>query len=256
MRKKFTLIIAALAITVLTVWSVGAQDDEAILQELGAILAETDTFADWLPQHPNYQTGGWQSDGPIWHVEFYNESLDEWLGYGIMNRDTGEVFEAFAPKPLPTDLYNELLPRVNAFVMQDDEVMGLMNQVPEAWDIYPDYNRWEQTWEVGFYRGVEGFVVKVSFDDAFDNIYIDQILDANMLSEDEALDNARDEATNLAYQVEGVWEALDGHSDWMTYTEDLGDGVWGVTFSEYDEELFYAVVNINEDTVLETSLAQ
>nr|MCU0476312.1 hypothetical protein [Anaerolineae bacterium] len=73
-----------------TVWvgAAFAQDDEqpAAPQEIIDAVAESDTFADWLVNYPNYQ---FNASGPdengIWYVEFYDEPWEEWLGYANIN---------------------------------------------------------------------------------------------------------------------------------------------------------------------------
>lgn len=241
------MLIAALFSSVM----VRAQDEDPVRQALIDVVAGSEKFADWLVNYPNYQVNTWGPDEEnVWGVEFYDEAGDEWLGYATIDADTLEIQDSFAPKPLPQDVYQAQLAVVTDYVLHDAEVLGWLEN-PDRWEMYPDWNRWEQVWDVAFYRGIDGVVVKASVDEN-NNVWIDRIVDPNQLSEEEALQNARDEAINLAYGAEGVWDALDGYDEWTSYAEQQGGTRWSVSFVVNDEVRFFALVDIELNTVLET----
>ncbi len=252
--KRFTLI--TILITALFSMSLfaTAQDDEQVApsDELLAAVTESEMFADWLPNYPNYQfnASGPDEDG-IWYVEFYDEPWEEWLGYANINENTFEIIESYAPKPLSPEVYDAQLALIEQYVAVDTEVLGWLNNVPNLWDVYPDWNRWEYRWDISFNRGLEHVMVYVTFDENGE-VEIGEIFDANQLAEDELLAETRDQAINLAYTAGGVDAALEGHDEWTTYVEQQGDTLWSVSFINGETPLIFVLVDVGEDVVIST----
>ncbi len=255
MRHRIKLL-TLLIITLMSfaAFNVQAQDEDETKNRVIQIAAESELFSDWLSGYPDYHSDAWGPDeNGNWYVEFKISEEGEWLGYAAVNEDTGDIQDSFAPKPLPTDVYQAQLPRVTAFAMADIEVLARLDNNLDLWDMYPDWNRWEATWDVGFYRGVEGLVVKLKFDEN-DNVYIENIVDPNELSEEEAADKQRNDAINLAYEADGVWQALDGHDNWSTYVEKQGEHILSVSFAEDEAALVTVIVDVNDDKVLKVQV--
>ncbi|MBZ0283863.1 MAG: hypothetical protein K8L97_24205 [Anaerolineae bacterium] len=229
--------------------AVYAQSEEETQQALTQLVASSETFTDWLAEYPNWKSNVYPSDTEgVWVVEFYTEAEDDWLGYASINAETGEIYEAFAPKPLPPEVYQEQQAKVQKLTLDDPEVLAYLGD-PILWDFYMDYNRYESVWDLYFYRGVEAVLVKAAIDE--NNYFsINSIVDPNELTEEQALDDARNQAISLAYSAEGVDAALEGHDDWRTYVEPQGGSRWSVSFAANDQELFYALVDIEVNVVL------
>ncbi len=217
------------------------------------LAATSGEFADWLAGYNHWQGSAYPDDTEpgLWYVDFYDETVDEWLGWAAVDLNTGEIVDSFVPRPLPPEEFQAGQERVTAFVLNDPEVLALLED-PDLWELGVDFNRYDQQWEAWFARGLDALVVTLYQDG--DNFYIDEIEDANALSEQQALQAARDQAITLAYEAEGVWEALDGVDDWYTYTERQGDNLWSVEFTTADGELFYALVDVAAEKVLETAI--
>jgi len=250
--KRFTLITMLIAALFSMSLFATAQDDEqaAPPDELLAAVTESEMFADWLPNYPNYQfnASGPDEDG-IWYVEFYDEPWEEWLGYANIHENTFEITESSAPKPLSPEDYDAQLALIQQYVIADSEVLGWLNNVPNLWDVYPDWNRWEQRWDIGFYRGIQGVVVYASVDENGD-VYLQDILDPNILDEEEAREEARNQAINLAYGAEGADAALEGYDEWTTYVEQQGDGMWSVSFVSGESVLLFVLVDVEQDVIV------
>ncbi len=252
--KRLTATLLCLALLSLAVFPAFAQsdDDQAFVIE----AAETsEIFADWLAQHEGYIVNAYGPDEDnLWYVEFFNADESDWLGYASINGETGEIIDSFAPVPLAADEYQEWLPRVTTFVLNDPEVLARLNNTPDLWDMYADYNRWEQQWQVGFYRGLEAIQVNLWIDDASEEIYVDAIVDPNLLSEEEAIDNARDTAINIAYGLDSLWQTLDGVDNWTSYAEHQGGDTWSVSFLVEGEARFFALVDVETGAVLSSEV--
>lgn len=238
-----------------------AQDDEEFSQtELALIdiVSNSDTFADWLTNYPDWNVNVWENeDDPDWYtVEFYDAAWEEWLGYAVINSDTSEITEAFAPVPLSEEAFQRGQAQIAALMFEDPEIIGLIGD-PIVWEYWIDYNRWEQDWNVYFYRGITSWRVDITlenYEEANDGYFtIDGIYDNNELDEETALEANRSDAINLAYNAPGVDQALEGHDDWNTYAENQYGAVWSVAFVSGDQELFFALVNISSGQVLESS---
>lgn len=234
--------------------NVQAQDEDETKARVIQIAAESEIFSDWLTGYPDYHSDAWGPDeNSNWYVEFKIGEDGEWLGYAAVNEDTGEIQEAFAPKPLPTDVYQAQLPRVTAFAMADVEVLARLDNNLDLWDMYPDWNRWDATWDVAFYRGIEGLIVKLKIDEN-DNVIIEQFVDPNELSAEESADKQRNDAINIAYGADGVWQALDGRDTWSTFVEQQSDHVLSVSFAAEDTTLVTVIVDVNDEKVLKVQV--
>jgi hypothetical protein len=230
-----------------------AQDDnEAQGQALAETVAATDLFTEWLSAYPNYHFNAYGPDeNGVWYIEFYDEPWEEWLGYANINQDTLEILESFAPVPLDADVYQEQLAALQEYVLNDAEVLAWLNNTPDLWEVYPDWNRWEQQWEIRFSRGIVGVLILATVDEN-DDVYLGEILDPNQLDEEEALQAARDSAINLAYSAKNADSALSGHDDWKTYVEQQGDTIWSVSFVSGEDLLLFALVDIERQEVLQS----
>jgi hypothetical protein len=242
--KVFSLLFA-LIISLSAFAAVHAQATE---QDMINIVADSEEFADWLAQYPNWVGHAYGPDNGVWYVEFYDETEEEWLGYANVNEETGEFQDFFAPRPLPADQYQAELEKVQPLVLADPEILGRLVD-PVLWDVETDFNRYEAQWEVRFYRGIEAMIARVRVDG--DYITISEIFDPNELEEEEALEEARNEAISLAYGGEGIDAALDGHDNWETYTENQAGSIWSVTFAADDEALYFALIDVSSDAILE-----
>jgi hypothetical protein len=247
---KRLLICLTLLLIALSIVPTLAQDDDA--DRAVEIVAKTPEFYAWLEQYPGSFGQASDDDGDgIWYVEFYAEDWNEWLGYADVNLATGEIVESFIPLPLTAEEFQRGQDRIVPLVQQDAEISAMLGD-PILWNMYVDFNRYDRVWEVNFYRGIQALQVIVTLNEDEDYFSIEEIRDPNALEADEQREAWRDEAINLAYSGDGAGEAIDGYDDWTTYAENLRPGVWSVAFVAGGQELYFAVVDVNNDTVIET----
>lgn len=245
MRKLIVLLILALLLAL----PAAAQDDAQ--RAIDAVAALPD-FAAWLDQYPGWFGEANDDDGDgVWYVEFYAVEWSEWLGYANLDTATGVIVDSFLPLPLSAEEFQRGQERVVPLVDGDPEVSAMLGD-PIRWDRFVDFNRWERKWEVTYYRGIEAIQVIVTLDEASNEFSIDEIRDPNALEELERREAWRDEAISLAYSGDGAGEALNPYDDWTTYTENLRPGIWTVSFVAGGAELYFALVDVDTDQVLET----
>lgn len=232
-----------------------SQETEALADEAALavqLLGDVPEVADWLDSYPDWTGDAWLDgeDGVHYHVDLYSAAADEWLGWGYVNVADGVVEDYFVPRELSAEEFQVGRETVEAFVFGDQEVLALLGNVAD-WDFDTWYNRWEANWEVWFWYGLDELVVTVNIWE--DEAYLESIRNPAEFEAEQALENSKNQAIELAWQAEGIDQAVAGVDNWQTYVAQQGDTVWAVTFATEDRELFYALVDIESWTVLESS---
>lgn len=238
-------------------------------QETGAVFGRTDAQQDGeeqqainlvaavsevalhLGNYPDWAGEAWQNDevNNIWDVNFYSEAEDEWLGNGTVNLNTQEVLDYFVPRELTPEEFQEQLAIVEDFVLNDPEVLAILGDV-SLWDHESYYNRWDANWDTYFWHGIDAWTVITVFYN--DEIQLDSIIDQNAFDEAEQDELNRNDAIQLAYASDGIWEVLGNVDDWHAYVEAQSGSVWTVEFVGDGQEYFYAVVDIDSQQILES----
>ncbi len=232
-----------------------SQETEALSDEAALavhLLGDVPEVADWLASYPDWTGDAWLDgeDGVHYHVDLYSAAADEWLGWGYVNVADGVVEDYFVPRELSAEEFQVGRETVEAFVFSDQEVLALLGNVAD-WDFDTWYNRWDANWEVWFWYGLDELVVTVNIWE--DEAYLESIRNPAEFEAEQALENSKNQAIELAWQAEGIDQAVAGVDNWQTYVAQQGDTVWAVTFATEDRELFYALVDIESWTVLESS---
>ncbi|NDJ52164.1 MAG: hypothetical protein GYB68_03650 [Chloroflexi bacterium] len=229
-------------------WQPYNEDDPTSEEAVIQYVATSSRFASWLEQNPGWRGYVWPTEEGFIEVEFEND--EDWLGWALLNNATGAFIEAFVPEPLSEEELEAGRAAITSLVKNDPEITALLED-PAAWYSEINYNPYEGFWEVSFERGLDSLLVIIWQEG--DEYYLEEIIDLNVIEEEEAERMAVDEAITLAFSVEGIDAALDGHDDWTTYVENQNESVYSVSFVSAGEELFYALVNIADDTVLEST---
>ncbi len=208
-----------------------------------ALAAAPAEAAARLANYPDWTADAYPEDeeAGLWGVDFYSETADEWLGYVLVDLPAREVVEMDVPRELTAEEYQAGLEKVEAFVLRDAEVLALLGD-PAQWERHTEYNRWDETWETGFYRGLDEWVAVTTLDG--DDVYLEGIYDPYEFEAEQAERQRRDEAIGLAWEADGIDRALDGVDNWRAYVSPQGDNVYAVTFAAEDAELFYALVDV------------
>lgn len=228
-------------------------DDEELSDEARQaiqLVAEIPEVADWLATFPDWTGDAWQEgEDDFYSVDFYSETADEWLGWGYVNVTDGVVDDYFVPRELTAEEFQAGQAHVEQFVLKDEEILARLGDVTN-WEHDTWYNRWDANWEVWFWQGLEEIAITVSIWE--DELYLDRIYNPAELEAEEAIENSKNEAIGLAWQAEGIDQALADVDNWQTYVSQQSDTIWAVTFATTDQELFYALVDIENEQVLES----
>lgn len=229
-------------------------DGDLIIEQVAA----SEYFAAFLAENPGWfayvEPAGEEEDegeGEAWFLEFLggeDEEDEEFLGYAYLNSQTGLLYEWAISRPLSRAELEAGREEVRAVVAQDSEVQALLGD-PASWQESIRHEPLEDGWIVEYRRGMEGIEL-VLFEDGGDlrifEIYVDGQLD-----EEESEQYARATAIDLAANTEQADIRLENIDDWTTLAEPQADGLWTVTFLSEDETLLFAVVDVNNETVVE-----
>jgi hypothetical protein len=228
------------------------EDHEFSPEELAAIrfAASDPEIGAYLASYPDWHGHAYLEEDVSqgYSVDFYSDAADEWLGYALVDLDAQVVLEAFVPRELSADEFAAGSVAVSDLVFSDGEVLAMLGD-PSEWGHELWYNRWEQAWEVFFWRGLDEIVVVVYMDSEGSWI---EIWDPAAMSAEEEVEVARNQAIELAYSADGVDQALAGTDSWTTYVEQQDANVWSVSFVDGDTLLFFALVDIGEGRVIQS----
>lgn len=178
-----------------------------------------------------------------WGVDFSTSNDEEWLGWADVDVVTSAVNDFFVPRDLPPDELQAGQALIKTFLEADAEMNALLVD-QSLWEREIWYNRWDANWEAWFGRGLDEWIVVLYLDPETDEIWVESISDPSILEEEEQRQWDRNQAVELAFEAEGLWETLDGVEGWRTLASDHGNGVWTVDFVAPGQLYFSAVVDI------------
>lgn len=218
-----------------------------------AQVAAAPEIAPVLANHPTWVADAYPDDEAerIWHVDFYAEPDGEHLGYGHVKLNSGELFDINMPRDLSPAELQAGIATIDAYLPYDAEVQARLGN-PTLWYHDVSYDRWEESWKAYYSRGLDELLITLYIDDTND-VVLDAIVDPAVLTAEEAVEERRNRAINLAYSADGIDEALAGVDNWRTYVEDQGAGQYTVAFSTIAGPLYRVHVNIDQDRIIEAS---
>ena len=218
------------------------------------LVAGYSPVAQHLANYPDWQAEAYKEEEEgetLWAVEFFKESVEdeEWLGFGLVDLETGTIVEHFVPRELTAEEYQIGQQKVEAYVLNDAEVLARLGDL-QSWEYETYYERYDQAWSVNFWRGLDELAVIVYWEEEGDALYLEEIIDPGALSAEEERMWQKNQAIELAYEAPGIEDALEGNDDWHTYVEDQGNNQWSVEFVSDGQELFYALVDIESRQII------
>lgn len=198
-----------------------------------------------------------------WHVEmWFNEEemlfeIDlfdtdwEWISWGAVSLLENAVVEVYTPQPLTAEEYQVQQTQAQTVVLANPEVLAILGD-PAEWEQDAWYNEWEASWDVVFYKALDEINVRV---DTYDGeMAVSSIENLALLTEEQQVIDNQNQAIELAWGAEGVDEAIyNTDAEWQTVVTHIDGSQYGVSFVTTDHELFFALVDIESDEVVESS---
>lgn len=225
----------------------GQSDEERAIQ----LLAKVPDMALHLAAYPGWVGHAYATDGSgeTWQVDLH-DAQEEWIGNGTVNLKRNEVISYYAPRELTTEELQAGLRQVEPFLAHDPEVQARM-VFPAFWQHNTAWNRWEQKFESWYWWGVKAFVVRTYIDKVDQKVYVDEIYDPHVLEAKKEAERQRNKAIEIAWSAPGIDQALANVDNWHIYVEAQSAIIYTVEFTADGQELFQAVVNIEQGNVIE-----
>ncbi len=228
--------------------------DPSPAQQAIDIAARQPVIAAALTHFPDWSATADEDDPDenTWYVTFYeDQQQEEWLAEALVDLDTAEVLEFYAPVFLTPEEEARQQAEVEALVLADAQVLALLGD-PEDWQRYSSYDPYEVAWHVQFEHGLDAWDVIVVRDDD-DRWQIETIRDPWAFNEEEQQQANRDKAIELAFESDKLWQTLEAYDDWTALSSPLTEAQWGVSFLAGDKEVYFVRVDIVAWVILEES---
>ncbi len=218
-----------------------------------AILVTDGPIARLLAQTPDWHVEMWENEEwQTMEIDLFDADWN-WIAWGAVSlEDNGrpvEIVDTAAPNPLTEEEYAAGIKMAEGLAQSDPAVIKALGD-PAEWELYTWYDEWDGSWQVGFYKGLEEFGVRV---EEYDNEWmVGDITNLALLEEEQQISDNQSRAIDLAWQADGIDDALFSEDvEWSTIVTHLGGTEYGVSFVTTDQELFFALVDIEAEQVLE-----
>ncbi|MEM7336108.1 MAG: hypothetical protein AAF490_28770 [Chloroflexota bacterium] len=226
-------------------------DDSRQAKEAVLIFANHDTIPNFLAGYPNWVAEVWDEGELVFGINLLDGETQEWLGWGQIDLSDESIVDLYVPMDLPPEQFQAGRDRVEAFIFEDAEILARLGDV-SLWGYDTYYNKWDSTFETYFYKGIEELLVVTVIDEQNDELYINAIKDPSALTEAQTVNEAQDRAITIAYDAENVWDFIGEVDDWSTYVTPVEENQWLVEFVTTDARLFYALVDLSSEQIIES----
>ncbi len=173
----------------------------------------------------------------------------EWLGYVLLNLSTQEIIEYEIVQHLSEEELAAVQHRVQTALLQHPEIIALIGDAA-GWNIELEYDPYEQLWLMFFEKEATAWLAEAVIEE--EQVILINISDPTALDEEEKLAFQQEQAIELAYEGSNAPTILNGIDDWTTYVATQEDGRYGVSFVRGEEELYFALVDVDAWQVVET----
>ena len=250
---KKTLITTLLMICALMIVApVNAQDDEQ--HAINIALANEDV-ATVLADIDDYSVEAYPEEEGLWGVEFFIETDDDWqwLGWVLVDMETAETIEVYMVRFLTEDELATIAAEAEQILLNDPEVLAALID-PELWEVYTWYIPEDQTYFVEFYRSIDAYVASFYLWDEDEELvlHFDSFTDGNALEAQEQIAHDRDTAILIAYESDDLYDAIADVDEWEVYAQNIRGSQWSIEFVSGNQRLYYALIDIETETVLES----
>jgi len=217
--------------------------EQAIIKEVIAL----EQVQEFLPKLTNWSIGI-ELEG-YWNISFYENN--DWIGYLSFDEASHEIKVNELPDILSKAEIAKYEENIEKYLFDDPAIKEMIKN-PNNFKKELEFHKLENYWSYYLYHGLDGYELVIFPED--DYFVIDEIRNYNSLEEDRQLELERDQAIELAYRSPDVDQAFDGIDDWFSYAEHFKDKTWIVEFAAQGRTLLSVLVDIENETVLESKL--
>ncbi|HRF96398.1 MAG TPA: hypothetical protein PLZ51_14430, partial [Aggregatilineales bacterium] len=223
------------------------------------MVATSPQFVDML-QLVTDVAGGWEAVTfntknayGIWRVYFSTYEGDQ-IGWADLNPQNGKIYswDVYIPA---TDAQKEIAtPIIKDFLNTQPQILELLEN-PAQYDMYIDYDGWNNHWGVYIGAGEYALWVTVEFEngtspDKLDNPRLTGVFFPDLPEYEEWFENTKASVVNIAFANPDVGVALRGQT-WTTNVERLEGDFWQVKFFVNETLVVTATVDLVAETVTE-----
>ncbi len=257
MRLTFWWLLGTLFVLIIFTGKSAAQDT-LTTDEVIAIVAAHPAFATGLENSRDWTARAYNTRNRygIWRVEFRNADGDD-LGWAELNPYNERFYSHEAYFGATEAQVTAAEPILREFISTQPDIVELMED-PSVYDMYVDYDGYNDWWGVYIDRAADSLYVVVRFaennPDSLENPQLVTIYFENILSYDEWYTASSQEAIAIAFQQSEIAAALRGSENWTTTTTTEDSIVWNVVFLVDAVPVAEATVNLDDKSVVEFSV--
>lgn len=256
--KRLALLMM-LAATLFAAIGLQAQDTYSE-QDAINLAASSEIFAAGLDENPGWSAAAYDTQNAygIWRVQFWYSSGDE-LGWADVSPERGRVYSWETYFGATDAQQNAAEPVLRDFINNNETFVDLLED-PSQYEMYIDYDGYNDYWGVYIERGTNSIWTAIQFDgktpDSLDNPHLLGLYFSGVLSYGEWQESNKATAIATAFQNTDVADALANVDKWTTSVEHNDDGNWTVYFLDGDTVLASVQVDINAEEVIDYTLGE
>lgn len=249
---------------VVEVFTINSFEEEPLVDEATAtaainIAAQSEDLSEVLAGQ-EWEAEVFAEGENIYGVDFFRTGdFDEkeegrFLAWALVDIENGLVVETFKPYLLSEEELERLSLQVQALVLRDAEVAMVIGD-PIGWNIEVYWDAFESAFYVSFYRGLDSYVALVYYtadDEEAGEFFFEAFFNEYMMDEAAAALERRDRAITLAFEADGIDDALAGYDDWETIVQEISETEASVEFVVGSERLFFALVDLENNQIIES----
>ncbi|MDZ4669796.1 MAG: hypothetical protein SH821_02900 [Phototrophicales bacterium] len=229
-------------------------DDDVI-----AMVASSPQFVDIL-QLVTDVAGGWdavtfntKNAYGIWRI-YFSTYEDDQIGWADLNPQNGKIYSWDVYIPATDEQKEIAMPILKDFLNTQAEILELLDN-PAQYEMYIDYDGWNNHWGVYIGAGEYALWVTVEFEngispDNLDNPRLKGVFFPDLPDYDQWLEDTKAQVVNIAFGSSEVGAVLRGRT-WTTQAERLEGDIWTVAFLVDENVVIVANVDLASSEVLE-----
>jgi len=227
-------------------------EDDAI-----ALAASHPIFAQGLALREGWTAAAYDTGNRygIWHVTFWDADGEE-LGWADVSPSAGVVYSWEGYFDLADSQYDEVQAPIRAALATDARIVALIGDI-EDYDIYVDYQGWDESWGVWIEDGPDSLWVELVSTNgepmSVESLAVSQIYFPYVLSYEDWNSGIASQAIAIAFASADVADAL-RDATWRAEASDNEDGTWQVYFWMENGAYVEATVDITTGSLIRVSV--